>query len=124
MRLECPFITPTEYAVIARDVFSPKNKGYKNKSLKWIDKEICESLIGVSYDICAELWNLINPLVSASKNAKPKHLLWTLLFLKNYSTEEVSTRVVGGADKKTFREWCWIFIEAIAKLEPEVVSII
>jgi hypothetical protein len=121
MRLHNPFTTPSEMAVIARDVFSPKNKGYKNKTLKWIDKEICESLIGTSYEVASELWNLINPLTSVSIHSKPKHLFWALYFKCNYTTESVSTRVVGGADKKTFRDWCWLFIEAIANLKSQVI---
>jgi hypothetical protein len=122
MRIQFPSITPLEYAGIAREVFEKKRKGYKNKTTKWIDKEICQSMIGTSYGICAELWNLINPTLSVSPDAHPKHLLWALLLMKNYSTEGMNVRVIGGADVQTFRKWSWLFIDAMAKLLPEVVS--
>jgi hypothetical protein len=123
MRIEIPTITPDAYATIAREVFAKRNKGYKNKTTKWIDKEICESLIGTSFEVCSELWNLINPLVTISPDAKPKHLLWALLFLKNYCIEKINARLVGGVDAKTFRKWSWLFVEGVAKLKDSVVSL-
>ena len=58
MRLNLPtefqLITPGEIASAAREAFQPKRKWNKNKTLKWIDKEICRSLLGTSYEVCAE----------------------------------------------------------------------
>jgi hypothetical protein len=123
MIIQIQSITPAEYADIARNIFKKKN-GYKNKTTTRLDNEICQSLIGTSYEICAELWNLINPVLSVSRNAQPKHLLWALLLMKQYSTEEVNVRLVGGADNKTYRKWSWLFIEAIANLKASVVSVL
>lgn len=108
---------------LAREVFH-KDTGYDNKTQKVLDEEICVSLIGTSYNICSEMWNLINPLETEDlQGSHTKHLFWALLFLKCYCTEPILTRVVGGVDAKTYRKWTWLFVDAIAKLKPGVVSI-
>jgi hypothetical protein len=51
------------------EVFAKKkkgrNKGYKNKMTKWIDKEICESLIGALF---WDLFRVVEPLESIGGN--------------------------------------------------------
>ena len=70
-------------------------------------------LFGVSPDICAAIWNKLRMLLP--RGAAPAHLLWALLFLKNYSTEHVNS-VIAGVDEKTFRKWCWAFVKLISNL--------
>jgi hypothetical protein len=123
MRIQFPSITPAKHAKIARDMFEKKN-GHKNKTRTRLDHKICQSLIGTLYEICAELWNLINPVLSVSRDAQPKHLLWGLLLMKQRSTEEVNAQLPGGADNKTCRKWSWLFIEAVANLKASVVSVL
>ena len=110
---------------LAREEFG-NPKANKNKTDAALDKEICESLIGTTYEVAAELWNLIDPVTHCDKfsGAHPKHLFWSLLFLKNYCTEPVLIRVVGFVDKKTLQKWVWIFVRAIADLKPDVVSLL
>ena len=110
------------FATVVREVFGKKT-GYSNKTIRALDTEICESLIGTSYQVCSELWNLISPTdIENLKGGHPKHLLWALLFLKCYCTEPILTRVVGGVDGKTFRKWAWLFVSAMAGLKQRVVS--
>ena len=68
--------------------------------------------------LCHQIWNLINNgLMCTSNNcARPKHLLWALLFLKQYNTTEINSALVG-EDEKTFRKWSWIVINSIAELD-------
>ena len=114
-------LTPNVCANLAREIFS--KSGYNNKTEKALDEEICKSLIGTSYDVCSEIWNLINPTEKTDlRGAHPKHLFWALLFLKSYCTEPILTRVVGGVDAKTYRDWSWKFVGEIAALKPKVVS--
>jgi hypothetical protein len=119
-----PTLTPEVCANLARDAFGKPN-WQKRKSFKGLDKEICRSLLGTSYNVCSEIWNLIDP---STKNelqgAEPKHMFWALVFLNVYATEPVLTRVVGGPDDKTFREWTWKFVREIAGLKPKVVRIV
>jgi hypothetical protein len=55
--------------------------------------------------------------------AEPKHLLWSLVFIKVYSTEEVHCSIVGWPDPKTFRKWSWYFLEKTACLAPEIINL-
>lgn len=71
------------------------------------------SFFGVSPNVCAELWCLIQ---NKPINSKPKHLLWSLLFLKCYNVEHVNASIVE-ADEKTFRKWTWFFISALVNLK-------
>lgn len=67
---------------------------------------------GVSPKVCSLLWNLIRDKPSASE---PKHLLWCMLFLKNYHKEHINAAIVE-VDEKTFRLWVWRFVELLSKL--------
>ena len=51
----------------------------------------------------------------SSLGLQPKHLLWALLFLKVYNTEEVNSSIVG-CNEKTFRKWTWKVIEGLSKM--------
>ena len=51
---------------------------------------------------------------------QPKHLLWCLLFMKNYGVEETHAARVG-CDEKTFRKWAWLYAEGVAKLDRQFV---
>ena len=99
-------------AEIARNMLQ-KPEGYSNKTVAALDKEIQESLIGIPYVVAAEAWNLINPTVNNSlRGSHPKHLLWTLVFLKCYCTEPILTQLVGGMDRKTVRYWTNVFAKS------------
>jgi hypothetical protein len=50
-----------------------------------------------------------------------KHLLWGLLFLKLYSTEEVHCAIVGHPTKKEFRQKSWQIVEMIAGLKDTII---
>lgn len=71
------------------------------------------SLFGTSPEVCSILWRQVHS--SIPKRGKPKHILWALLFLKTYATEDVLSTVVG-VDRKTYRKWSWVFINAISHL--------
>lgn len=69
-------------------------------------------LFGVSPATCAVLWKMIE---KKPPGSKPKHLLWSLMFLKSYANEHLNSSVVG-VDEKTYRKWNWIFINLLAEL--------
>ena len=70
---------------------------------------------GTTAHICSQLWSLCSHLLIA-EGAMPVHLLWALLFLKQYNTEEVNASMAG-CDEKTFRHWCWLVIGILANME-------
>lgn len=77
---------------------------------------------GVTPEVCAKLWTLLDPYATMANAVKPCHLLWALVFLKQYNTESNASSAVGGPDEKTYRKWVWHFVEAISYLESRVVS--
>ena len=68
----------------------------------------------VSPQISLQIWLLIQDL-EPDISFRPKHLLWTLFFLKTYPTEEVGSSR-WGVTPKTFREWIWKMINPISQL--------
>lgn len=79
------------------------------------------SHFGTTPALCAYLWDRIDKL-SLPAGAKWYHLLWALLFLKLYATEEVLSGMVGGVDEKTYRRWTWEILRALSELKDKVVS--
>ena len=71
------------------------------------------------------VWSLLNAsgwlAHLGPRSYKPVHLLWALMFLNRYDTEEVHTSNAD-CDEKTFRNWVWFYVEGIAELEQHVVS--
>lgn len=67
---------------------------------------------GISPEQCSIIWNRISDKPSG---AEPKHLLWCMLFLRNYHKEHVNAAIVS-VDEKTFRKWTWIFVELLSEL--------
>jgi hypothetical protein len=51
-----------------------------------------------------------------------ERLLWALILLKSYDTEEVNASRVGCVDEGTFQYWSWWFVDEISFLEHVVVS--
>jgi hypothetical protein len=78
----------------------------------------CRGFFGAPTGVIADLWNRLSNDV---EGGAPKHLLWGLLLIKVYSTEEVHCRIVGWPDPQTFRKWSWYFVEKIADLEATLI---
>ena len=80
-------------------------------------------VFGMSSKVCAVLWEFLvqHSTISRKKGSSPKHLLWTLMVLKLYATEETNA-AMAGVDEKTFRKWCWIVLNEMKKLKKYIVS--
>lgn len=76
---------------------------------------------GTTPENCVILWDMITPNESMPKGVKCCHLLWALMFLKLYASEHVLCSRAE-CDEKTFRKWVWLFVLALADLEPKFVS--
>jgi hypothetical protein len=79
-------------------------------------------LFGCSPLVVLELWKLLLSNLTIEGSPEVVHLLWALTFLKLYTKESTTSRLVGGIDEKTYRKWVWVFVSAIADLEVDVVS--
>jgi hypothetical protein len=75
------------------------------------------SLYGVGPDVCCTLWSTCG----YNKKTKPKHLLWGLMFLKTYETENILAKIAG-TNRKTFRKWNWYVIQKVANRKRHVVG--
>ena len=84
-------------------------------------KEKFRCHIGCSFEVCADAWNRMVERDSLPSGAKPKHLLWTLMFLMLYDTQRRSS-VVLNSDKKTIRKWNGIMLRALFDIKDTVVS--
>lgn len=81
-----------------------------------------KAFFGTKAERCSDAWCLlISHGLMPHKDSEPKHLLWGLLLLKLYCTEEVSAGLVGH-DADTFRKWAWKFVVALHNLSKKLVS--
>ena len=71
----------------------------------------------------AHLWNRIIAHDQSETSGNPKHLLWALVFLKVYSTEEIHCSIVGWPSAKLFSKWSWYFVQRILELKDEKISL-
>lgn len=75
---------------------------------------------GTSPENCVTLWNMCRPYETMPKGVMLCHLLWALLFLKLYNSEEKNAGDAG-ADEKTYRKWTWLFVEEISFQEAKTI---
>jgi hypothetical protein len=80
-----------------------------------------QSLFGVGPEVCDHIWHHLSSYSWKPLRMRPKHLLWTLMFLKVYSSELVLSVMVR-ASRKTFRKWVWLLLPLIANTAPFVVG--
>lgn len=73
-----------------------------------------KAFFGVSPKICELVWDQIQN--KLENDSHPKHLLWALLFLKQYNTETTNSVLIK-ADEKTIRKYIWNFIHLISELQ-------
>lgn len=72
-----------------------------------------KSFFGVTPHVCFLVWQRIKN--DAPPGSEPKHLLWCLNFLKQYSDEH-TRKAVRSAVEKTIRKWTWIFVKLVSDL--------
>ena len=100
-------VTPSGFLVLAKTMVNCRsNRSYRAK-------------FGCSPLVCTDLWERLKN--KRPRGAQAKHLLWALLFLKTYNTEDNLSELIG-TTSKTFRKWTWLMLKAIHKLKNSVVS--
>ena len=81
------------------------------------------TFFGIVSSVVADVWNrLIEKGDPELESAEPFHLLWALLFLKQYPTETVFCKLVGVRDEGTVRHWSQLFVRHIGYLVLDVVG--
>lgn len=82
-------------------------------SSKCVGARRFKSFFGVSSLVCSISWKMLESTLPLE--ATPNHLLWSLCFLKQYTSEH-TRHVLFQADEKTIRKWTWIFVDALANM--------
>lgn len=95
------------YRVIARETESNKRR--------------FKEYFGCSPFLCSVIWSMLAGYWLIGGAPEPSHLLWALLFLKQYSTEAING-ALAKCDEKTYRKWVWEMISFIAELDVVSVS--
>ena len=94
--------------------------GYVSRTPQAEERDFRE-YFGCGPFVVSDLWTILVKNDVLPPNASVNKLLWSLFFLKRYSTEGQLCNAIK-IDRKLFRETCWAFIEAIALIQSEVVS--
>ena len=81
------------------------------------------SVFGAGSAVVADVWNRIVADGEILKGGEPKHLLWALVLLKVYQSDEVHCALVGWPSVPTYRKWAWYFIERINDLKDNIIKI-
>ena len=79
------------------------------------------AMFGVSSRTAYLLWITLDIDVIGPRGGKRIHLLWMLMFLKEYCTQD-SLSGICGVTRKTFRQWVDVFLDRVSNLN--LVSII
>jgi hypothetical protein len=106
-----PDISKSAFILAAKPMFSSNPRGRKS-----CEREF-RSLFGVGPAVCADLWWRCK----LPARTEPKHLLWALLFLGVYVSEDVLCSITK-TSRKTFRKWSWLVVGLIAGEAKHVVS--
>lgn len=112
-------LSPLQVANHARQMLKMTEKATEHCTDS--EHRLIRSTLGASFKTISELWNMLDPTTSISNRARPKHLLWTFVFLKVYKSESVHLQLTGCKSRDTFRQWVHRFANAIADLESQVI---
>jgi len=74
------------------------------------------AFFGVSPRVVAAIWNRLESKDLLPKDMQTKHLLWCLLFLKQYSQQRCMAPWCG-TDEKTYRKWVWIVLDVLGEMD-------
>ena len=77
---------------------------------------------GCSVLIFLTVWNMLVKTDFMPVGGRIEHMLWALLFMKEYCKQKVLCSMCGGIDKETLMKWVCGFVSAIVDLESLVVS--
>lgn len=97
------------------------NDPFKELAPKGTDKRF-RALFGCPSVVAFKLWKELLSNKLLPEGGTMTHLLWTLMFLKVYPSDEAMGLLTGGADAKTLRKWIDRFLDAIDLLLPSLVG--
>ena len=75
------------------------------------------AMYGVPPEVCPIIWTHMEEDPEYYRGLLPRHLLWALLFLKVYATEEIHVALCGGVDPKTYRRHVWLIVGILSRMD-------
>lgn len=113
-------LDPAGFESLGRDL-----AGYKTSHCYDTKRRRFVSFFGIEACLVSRLWSMLiqHGKLAILRSPKPIHLLWALMFLQVYDTEERNAARCK-CDEKTFRKWAWWYAEAVADLDEYVVSLL
>ena len=112
-----------DFVRVARDM---QNLNNSNAEFTATGARLFKEFFGTSLFVIEILWEMLVEDNLLPENGEPRHLLWTLFFLKTYPKQALGCSVVGASagavDPKTMKKWVWDFIDSIGELVDDVVS--
>ena len=116
-----------EEAVFLCDARDIQNRTSRSVGMPAMEDRQFHSLFWARIEIILKVWLMLWKDGLRSKKSKPKPLLWTLYFLKVYPREAPGCSAVGKSKgaihPKTLQKWVRLFIERIAELVDNGVSL-
>ena len=84
--------------------------GVRNPHTKANLRRRFPSWFGLDPHMCDIIWEELcsSGWFNFVRTSQKKHLLWDLMFLRQYNTTEIHAVQVG-VDEKTFRRWAWFY---------------
>ena len=107
---------PTVVEVMYFARFIMENDPFKQRAPMEEDRQF-RALFGCSPSVVLTVWNKLVSFGSVPADGMMKHLLWALMYAKQYAKWQ-TMRKLTTADPKTLRHWINQFFDAIASLEP------
>ena len=104
---------------VSSNIFRRLGTELVSKRSKPLDDRFFVAFYGSNPDVVADFWDMLIP--RKPKAARPKHLLWALMFMKLYIPED-ALMILLDASKETVRKWTWFYIEEIALLSEQVID--
>ena len=110
------------FIVLGREIMDSRRRGGQGRR-RSAERELrrFKAFFGVKPAISSDVWSLLVGHNLTPPKAEPMHLLWALLFLKVYGTEEVNAGLIGH-DPDTIRKWVWLMVKALHDLSKQLVS--
>ena len=117
--------TPEDFILWGKEI---QNKSGRSIGSDAMEARAFHEFFGTPATVVSKIWGKLSQRGTVLIEGMAKHLLWSLYFMRAYPKQSIMCAVVGGLagaiDPKTLQKFIWPFIEAIAKLTSDVVSLL
>ena len=117
--------TPEAFILWGKEIQNKSGRSIRSDTMK--DRAFRE-FFGTTATVVWKIWGNLSQQGTVPIEGTAKHLLWSLYFMRAYPKQGATCAVVGGLagaiDPKTLQKFIWPFIEAIAELTSDVMSLL